>query len=129
MDFTGIVFTAEWAEAQQFYRMEGESFWMPTQNDILALEGDLEDVLLPHAEAQGYPDLGLELPGYLRQYLGVVVNERQLVFAALFCDSSGFDWQKQLLLGSIDGGGSCYIDLSYDPKTGEFPWLYIHGES
>jgi hypothetical protein len=130
-DFTGFVFTAEWAETQQAYLnlMEGESFWTPTRDDILALEGSLEDAILPYAEAQGHPDLGQSLPDYLRQYMGVVVDERQLVYATLFCSDHEVDWQKKLIIWSIIDGGICFIDLSYDPETDEFPRVYIHGES
>lgn len=128
-DFTGFVFSAEWAEQEGFYRMGGESFWTPTRDDVLALEGSLEDAIQPYAEAQGYADLGQRLPDYLRQYIGVAADGQQLIYAALFCDAYGLDWQKVLILGYFEDGGVCLIDVSYDPENDVFPWISIHGEA
>jgi len=123
--FEGVIFTREKAEADQpVYQAEG--YWTPTQTDILNLESALAPYL-QQAAPQDYPGPLKDLTDYKRQYVGLLKDGRQLIWVNFFCQAHQIDWQQEFVF--IADGGSCYFELNYNPQTGEFSDLSIHGES
>jgi hypothetical protein len=124
-EFEGVIFSQENAAATKAV-WGAESYWTPTQAEIMALEEKLGPYLAQTAP-QSYPGPLKPLPDYKRQYIGFVAEGKQAIFVNFFCQTHDIDWHEQLI--SVEDGGSCYFEVDYDPQTGAFSHLSIHGES
>jgi hypothetical protein len=110
-------------------------FWTPAIADVVKLERRLPAFLRRSRQAQQAPQpagdkrepLWKRVPGYQRQYFGLVKQGRWIVRANFFCDAHGKDWQREPVM--VKDGGDCYFQLEYDPKTGRFSELAINGEA
>ncbi len=105
--------------------------WVPTVEEIRTLEKQLETYLPQQQDAFDGSKIPIEerLPTYKRQYWGVFKNEKRVIFANFFCNSSPTptDWTYQEVIG-IDGG-DCYFQIQYDVETGTFFDLYVNGSA
>jgi len=65
---------------------------------------------------------------YYRQYVGIVVGERKLIYLNAFCEKvvkqSG-DWRKNPV--DVCDGGDCFWSAVYDTSSGEFSDLQVNG--
>ena len=123
--YEGVIFSQKnAADSQVVY--EAETYWTPTEADILTLEEKLGPYL-EQAAPQDYPGPLKPLSAYKRQYVGFVAEGKSLIFVNFFCETHGVDWQQELI--AVEDGGSCYFELNYEPQSGTFSALYIHGES
>jgi hypothetical protein len=110
------------------------ALWLPSDEEIRALELGLRNELESKATSQTY-DAYQEVLGffnaYQRQYLGVVVNGKKQI-VAMFDRCSTFE-AGQLENAFIPAlpldGGSCFLELVYDPLNNVLERLYIHGEA
>lgn len=104
-------------------------YWMPTEENILALEEGLPAFLESNADYFYTPDAPVweRLDEYNRQYIGLVLDGKQTIYANYFCHSTGVDWKQDFVF--VMDGGSCYFQFQYDPNTGEFHNLQVNGEA
>lgn len=123
--FEGVIFSQKHAaDGKMVYG--AESYWTPAEADILALEEKLGPYL-EQAAPQAYPGPLQPLSAYKRQYVGFVTEGKSLIFVNFFCETHGVDWQQELIF--VSDGGSCYFELNYEPQSGVFSDLSIHGEA
>jgi len=123
--FEGVIFSQNKASDDKMV-YGAETYWTPTEADILALEEKLEPYL-QQAAPQDYPGPLKSLSAYKRQYVGFVAEGKSLIFVNFFCETHGVDWQQELIF--VSDGGSCYFELNYEPQSGTFSDLSIHGEA
>ncbi len=117
----GVIFTAEQTNASlDAIWPEPTDTWTPSEADVAALEADLP-AYLETAENQWLqddPPIVERVPDYMRQYLGIVENKQQIVYANFFCTIDQINWHNEFVL--VMDGGDCYFQVKYNPQTGEF---------
>src|SRR5258706_12136982 len=104
-----------------------EATWKPTQSDINALEDNWSR--LRQLKSDG-GRVG-EIREYYRQYVGIVVTKRKLIYINAF-KSSILDrtgrrdrWRREPLLAC--DGGDAFWGVIFDPKTKGFSELKFNG--
>ena len=113
-----------------FDGVPADGYWTPAEADVRAMEAALVPYLrdVPEdAVGRVAPDLWERLPGYTRQYVGIVEEGRRLVFANVFCDAFGTDWAVEPIV--VLDGGDCFFQVRYDVETGAFSGLIVNGEA
>jgi len=94
-----------------------ESFWLPSQLEVNALETRLPGYL----EERGWPAPSKPLHVYVRQYAGVVSRGRRVIYTSFLHESSLPDFPEWHLQAAIVcDGGDHYWGIAYDVATGEF---------
>ena len=104
-------------------------YWTPSEEAVLAIEGGLVSFLQENPDrfySQGTP-VWERLDDYNRQYLGIVLDGKRLVYANYFCDSTGRDWKKDFVM--VLDGGDCFFQFKYDVDSGEFFDLQVNGNA
>ena len=103
-------------------------YWTPTEDDIPTLEGKLESFLRQNAESfRRQPSVWEQLFSYKRQYVGVIINEKQIIFGNFFCTEPGVKWREEWVL--VMDGGDCFFQLQFDVESGTFTKLTVNGEA
>lgn len=130
--FMGVIVPESQADGFYFafFGEHAEGYWTPAEADTRALEAEIVPFLrsLPDGARGGVaPDLWERLPGYGRQYVGIVEDERRLIFASFFCDDLGIDWMTEPV--AVEDGGDCYVQVRYDVEGGTFSDLAVNGEA
>jgi len=100
-------------------------YWTPERGQVVALEGAIVEFLAAAAPEGSRLRSGLD--GYQAQYIGILRDEREVIFANFFCQSHVEDIDLSLV--SVDDGGDCYFTVEYDPATNSFADLAINGEA
>lgn len=126
-----IVFTAENARKEQIggWLFTGEiEYWSPTEADVRAVEEGV-GVFLQENAAMFYTNVPVweRLDEYNRQYVGMIVEGRKVLYANFFCNREDATWRKEFVL--VLDGGSCYFQFQFDSATGEFFDLRVNGEA
>jgi hypothetical protein len=125
----GVIFSEEQA-AEQFpsIGMQVEGTWTPTDADVARLEAALPDFLRTADDPWLEPDPPIweRAPDYTRQYLGMIENGEQVIYANFFC-SDHENWQEQIVF--VLDGGDCYFQVKYNPQTDEFYDLSVNGQA
>ncbi len=123
----GIIIPAD--RAQRFigtdWTVKFSEAWTPSQADVLALEKGIQAYLrqaAPDRSERGWSNLA----EYRRQYVGVVLEKRRVIWANFFC-SFGGDWTTQRVV--VDDGGECFFTVRYDVDSATFSDLRINGEA
>jgi hypothetical protein len=104
-------------------------YWTPSEEAVLAIEGELVAFLQENSDrfySQGIP-VWERLDDYNRQYLGIILDGKRLVYANCFCDSTGRDWKKDFVM--VLDGGDCFFQFKYDVDSGEFFDLQVNGNA
>jgi len=104
-----------------------DATWQPTETDVRDMESQLSRISLlqgravPSAWRIDHPDQ------YFRQYVGIVVGKRKLIYINAFCRASPADWHKR----AVDAcdGATCFWGVLYDTTTREFSDLEINGSA
>ena len=99
-------------------------YWTPERGQVAALESAIVEYLAGAAPEGSRIRSGLE--GYRAQYVGILRDEREVIFANFFCRSHVEDITISLV--AVDDGGDCYFTVEYDPATENFADLSINGE-
>jgi hypothetical protein len=130
-----IIFSAENAEQLEYVEhvvsSNATGFWTPSVDQVLALEEQLPDYLrsaledVDYPDREYYPDLWDHLDNYRRQYMGVFINEQQIIHGNFFCSEEDY-WQEQLVF--VLDGAACYFQVYYDVAIGDFFLLSMGGE-
>ncbi|HEY0301638.1 MAG TPA: hypothetical protein VGC36_09910 [Rhizomicrobium sp.] len=102
--------------------------WQPTFAQVAALEPRLSDLLT--ARLVPYSKQRPSAADYYRQYGGLVVNGRQVIYVngfyrGLLISSPGTNWLTQPVL--ICDGGIIAFGVEYDPATGAFSNFAFNG--
>jgi len=110
---------------ERWILVEGGS-WVPDA----ALVGQLRERIGPAVTAQARA-AGRELrpwATYTFQYQGQEEGGRRFVFVNAFCvHDEARDLRRQMVL--VSDGGTCFFSVRYDPASGGFSGLLIHGEA
>ena len=105
------------------------AYWTPAEEDILTLENGLAAFLQENPErftSQEGPAWE-RLDDYNRQYIGLILNDKRIVYANFFCDTFETDWRKDFIF--VMDGGDCYFQFKYDVEGGEFFDLQVNGNA
>jgi hypothetical protein len=126
----GVIFSADQTQANlDVIWPAPEGTWTPTEADVLKLEADLPAFLqtAQHAWLRPDPPIWEREPEYMRQYLGIVEDGREIIYANFFCRSDDTDWRSEFVF--VMDGGDCYFNVKYDPQSGEFFDFSVNGEA
>lgn len=91
----------------------GESYWMPSQEDLEAAETAIatdQGVLEQH-----------------RQYVGFTEDGVAKVYINGFCDDFDMDWRSTPIV--VEDGGDCYFTAVYNVDSGELEWFTFNGDA
>ena len=126
-----VIFPAEQASEQSIgsWLVSNDQtleYWTPSENDILTLENGLISYL------QSNPDRFYEatpvwerLDEYNRQYVGIILDGKKIVYANYFCNRVEIDWRKDFVF--VMDGGDCFFQFKYDVEAAEFFDLQVNG--
>ena len=103
-------------------------YWTPAEEDVLALESGLASFLQENPDRFSAHEMPIwdRLDEYNRQYIGMVLDGRRVIYANYFCDSVG-DWQKEFVF--VADGGDCFFQFQYDVDTAEYFDLQVNGNA
>lgn len=128
-----VAFSAEKAQADQMldwlFTTDAE-YWSPTEADIHALESGLPAYLQENKSAFYMTETLIweRLDEYNRQYVGVVLDGRKVIYANYLCQrGEGSGWKEQFAF--VADGGACYFQFKFDTSTGGFFDLQVNGEA
>ncbi|MEW6730997.1 MAG: hypothetical protein AB1489_06650 [Acidobacteriota bacterium] len=104
---------------------EFEATWLPTAADVQVMEAQLSQISRLRTNG-GVVGLHIRKPEkYFRQYVGIVVRGRRLIYINAICgDELSKSWQDSLEI-ICDGG--CDWGVIYDTVTKKFSDLMING--
>lgn len=103
-------------------------YWTPSREDILNVEEKLEDFLRQNSDQfDPEPPVWGQLNNYKRQYAGVVIKDRQVIYGNFFCSDTGIDWKQEWIF--VLDGGDCFFQLQFDVESGTFVGLMVNGEA
>ncbi len=128
-----VAFSADKAQADQMLDWlfpAAAEYWSPTETDIRPLEGRLPAYLQENKFAFYMTETLIweRLDEYNRQYVGIVLEGRKVIYASYLC-KNGEDtkWKEQFMF--VANGGACYFKFKFDTSTGEFFDLQVNGEA
>jgi hypothetical protein len=127
-EFEGVIIPRERTKdfMKAFSNIEEKESWTPSKAEVLKLEEGIESYL-KKAAAKKSPKLWSKLAPYKRQYVGLMRNNRRVIFANFFCNAFDVDW-KNTAVAVLDGG-DCFFTVVYDVERGSFDQLQINGEA
>jgi len=99
--------------------------WQPTTKDIDAMEEALSKSTYLRSKLTSKPDRASDPRQYYRQYVGVIVAGRKLIYVNGMCEKPPSYWTKTLV--DVCDGGRCFWGALYDPVNGEFSQYEMNG--
>lgn len=104
-------------------------YWTPVEENILALEDALGAYLQdnPDRFRNSETPVWERLNEYNRQYIGIILDGKQIIYANYFCDSVESDWKKDFVF--VMDGGECFFQFKYEVESAEFFDLQVNGEA
>ena len=128
---TWIIFPENRAEEMQvgtWLSADEGGYWTPTEENILLLEQKLDSFLRQNSESfHRQPPVWEQLDNYKRQYVGLTIKEKRVIFGNFFCTDTGADWEKEWVF--VLDGGDCFFQLQFDLERGTFTKLTVNGEA
>lgn len=128
-----VAFSADKARSDRMldWLFPGEAeYWSPTAADVHALEDGLPSYLQENQSAFYMTETLIweQLDGYNRQYIGIVLEGRKVIYANYLCQNgTNTEWKEQFIF--VADGGACYFQFKFDASTGEFFDLQVNGEA
>ena len=105
-----------------------EAYWTPTEEDVLLLEENLPSFLQEHSTSfRRDPPVWEQLDKYKRQYAGLVINGRNIIYGNFFCSDPGPGWKEQWPF--VMDGGDCFFQLQFDIANITFSGLTVNGDA
>lgn len=102
-----------------------EGTWMPTGDDVHTMEKRLNRISELRSRS-GMLGERIEHPDrYYRQYIGIIINKRRVVFINAFCEDKPPSNWEEMVMDYCDGG--CSWGVIYDTGTGKFSNLEMNG--
>ena len=114
----GVIFSKD--QTKTVWGQNGSPEWTPTKKNIIALEARLESYVSSHPYAPQGDYQGATVANalnYGRQYMGITKKGRRFIYLNAFCEIPTF-WRKKAV--QVDGGGSCYFVVLFNPRTNQF---------
>jgi hypothetical protein len=99
--------------------------WQPTTKNIDAMEEALSKSTYLRGKLTSKPDQASNPRQYYRQYVGVIVAGRKLIYINGMCGKPPSYWTKTLV--DVCDGGRCFWGALYDPGSGEFSQFEMNG--
>lgn len=102
-------------------------YWTPAQESVFALEDGVAVFLQENSDRfyeQGTP-VWERLDEYNRQYIGIVLDEKRIVYANFFCSSYDIDWREEFVM--VLDGGDCFFQFKYDVDSDTLFDLQVNG--
>lgn len=126
--YTGVIVPLDRAPIFRIgYGNTASGWWLPNAEQIAELEASLPGYLLTFS-FESIPSVADKIGTYQRQYAGLVVEGRALIFVNALCtDPTDGRWTSEPVV--VDDGGDCFFQVYYDPSTGGFRELSINGEA
>ena len=133
-DENWVIFSADYAKENRFgpgFTPDSTTleYWTPPEADVRALEDGLPSFLQSNSDqffvTQSPP--WERLSEYKRQYMGLVLDGKQVIYANYFCHTFNEEWKKEFVL--VLDGGACYFQFKYNPRSGEYFDLQVNGEA
>lgn len=129
-----VIFSEEQARElgiADWFAQSGQSteYWTPVEKDVLVIENGLSTFLQNNSDnfySQGTP-IWQRLDEYNRQYVGITLGGKNIVYANFFCDSFETEWRKEFVF--VLDGGDCFFQFKYDVNTDDFFDLQVNGEA
>jgi hypothetical protein len=128
-----VAFSADKAHAAQMldwlFPRDAE-YWSPTKADVRALESELPAYLQENKSAFYMTDAPVweQLDKYNRQYVGIVLEGRKVIYASYLCRiGEDTNWKENFIF--VADGGACYFKFKFETSTGEFFDLLVNGEA
>jgi hypothetical protein len=106
------------------YRFKGKKLWMPTKEQVLDAEVEIERFLKDKPPAQS-PNLWHKLPSYKRQYVGFIVKGHKRIFCNFYCTEERLDCNPVV----YDDGGACFFRIEYDVEGQKVIKIDFNGEA
>src|SRR5262245_9073610 len=104
---------------------EFESAWKPADDDIRKMESQLSRISRLRSKS-GIEGERIERPElYHRQYVGIVVAKRKLIYINAFCVDKPPSYWRESIVDVCDGG--CPWGVVYDIEEGTFSDLEMNG--
>ena len=128
-----VVFSAETAKKYQTlsWLFSGEpEYWSPTIADVRTLEKGLPAYLQDNQSAFYMTQTLVweRLNEYNRQYVGVVLDGKKVIYGNYLCkDAEITGWKEQLIY--VADGGACFFQFKFEPSTGRFFDLMVNGNA
>jgi hypothetical protein len=120
----------EW-EIGSWFAQNGETieYWTPTEENVIAIENELTVFLQENPDHfyNSETPVWERLDEYNRQYIGVMLDDRQIIYANFFCDSVETDWRTDFVL--VMDGGDCFFQFKYDVEAAQFFDLQVNGNA
>jgi hypothetical protein len=105
-EFRGVIFPEEKRTFQWLFD-PATLYWTPDRAAILKAEDLIAAYLKRNA-----PVIHKNLHKYLRQYAGVEIGNKRLVYINFFCQDHGVDWLNNEVI--VKDGGDCYFQIKVD---------------
>lgn len=126
-----VAFSADKAKADQVldWLFPGDvEYWSPTATDIQTVEDGIAIYLQENADAFYPPQASVwdSLDEYNRQYVGVLLDDRKVIYANFFCNTSQ-DWKQEFVM--VLDGGACYFQFKFDVQTDRYFDLQVNEEA
>jgi hypothetical protein len=99
--------------------------WQVTTKDADAIEDALAKDSYLRGKLTSAPTKENDPRQYYRQYVGVVVGGRKLIYVNGICVKPSSDWTRKL--EDFCDGGACFWGVLYDPASGEFSQFEMNG--
>jgi hypothetical protein len=126
--WTGVIVPAELGDL--FYRnLTGQSaprYWTPSAAQIDRLEQGLPTFLHENAPERS-ADLWQKVATYKRQYIGIALDDQQVIYVNAMCSMDDDRWQREPVM--VMDGGDCFFNVTYDLGTSRFSDLSINGDA
>lgn len=115
----------------------GEAAWLPSAEDVLALEAALPAALRPRPELRemhypGDPDWARAPDGWRRQYVGIVRGGRRFIYGNFLpkrpeegVEFGAADWRSVPI--PVCDGGPVFFGVEYDVDAGRFTQIAFNG--
>jgi hypothetical protein len=102
---------------------------MPSEADVITIQDGLVSYLEQNSESFYTRDIPIweRMDEYNRQYIGILVDGKRIVYANYFCDSAQKDWTEEFIL--VMDGGDCFFQFQYDVDTAEYFNLQVNGSA